>query len=144
MTDLSEPFEGFIEHPSAIPLSFRVRRSTPWPWRKAAAPEPGAIGILFQNPEYIAPGTHLELAITPRNEVQSFVGEVVLVREISGGFQIGVWLNTRADSTRARLVERICHMESYLTTRRLRDGPYLSRETVTRDWAKNFSARFPS
>jgi hypothetical protein len=79
-----------------------------------------------------------------RNEVQTFAGEVVLVREIARGFQIGVWLDTKADSARARLVERICHMESYLTARRLREGPYLSRETVAKDWAQSFSDRFPS
>ena len=60
----------------------------------------------------------MELSIPLRGDVQKFQGTVVMVREIPGGYDIGLWLATADDASRARLVEEICHLECYLQGKR--------------------------
>ncbi|MEQ8232201.1 MAG: PilZ domain-containing protein [Gammaproteobacteria bacterium] len=107
----------FIPHPATFPL--RYRRHGGLPWRQ---PSPGAlagdVGVSFHSPRYFAPGTRIDLEIPLRGITQRFLGTVVLVREEPAGYEIGLWFTDPADASRARLVERICHTECYLRTRR--------------------------
>jgi hypothetical protein len=106
----------FIRHPQQFPLEFKRVRA----WRRSLRAQQmakGDLGLSFVSPKYIATGTDMELSIPLRGIVQKFHGTVVMVREIVGGFEIGIWLASEDEASRARLVEQICHIECYLQQR---------------------------
>jgi len=107
----------FIRHPQQFPLEFRRTRAWGWSTREKQAPN-GDLGLSFVSQKYIPTGTTMELSIPLRGDVQKFQGTVVMVREIPGGYDIGLWLATADDASRARLVEEICHLECYLQGKR--------------------------
>lgn len=107
---------GFIHHPQQFPLEAKRLRS----WGRSTRMESstGDIGLSFVSRKYIPTGSEMELSIPLRGDVQKFHGHVVLVREIIGGYEIGVWLASADEASRARLVEQICHLECVLTSKR--------------------------
>ena len=133
--------ETFLYHPPSHPLSFRTRR-VPW-WRRPAPDAPANLGIVFRSDRYVAAGSILEIEIPLRGQSQQFRGEVVLVRELSDGFEVGLWLESDADARRARIVEQVCHIESYLKQKRLRDGPFLSHESAAQEWVARYAHQIP-
>lgn len=138
---LDSNLEGFIHHPVDFPLSWRrIKKSK----HLAEDVRPGNLGLVFNSEKYIKPGTLLELSITLRGETQHFIGQVILVRNMEELFEIGVWFHTRDDAARVRIVEQICHIESYLKQKRHREGPFISKERVTQEWITRFASRFPS
>ncbi|MEM7542156.1 MAG: PilZ domain-containing protein [Pseudomonadota bacterium] len=103
----------FVHHPQGFPI--RIRRPSLLermrPIQRLASSE---TGLCFYSDRYYAPGSELEVEIPLRGVSQSFRAEVVLVRELDDGYEIGVCLNSAEDAHRAKLVERICHTESQL------------------------------
>lgn len=106
---------GFIHHPQQFPLEAKRLRS----WGRASRMETptGDIGLSFVSRKYIPTGSEMELSIPLRGDVQKFHGHVVLVREIVGGYEIGVWLASADEASRARLVEQICELECALRSK---------------------------
>jgi hypothetical protein len=68
---------------------------------------------------------------------------VVLVIENDAGFEIGMMLLNEEDGPRLRIVEQICHIELYLSDKRYKEGPFLSREKLTEEWINRFASGFP-
>lgn len=132
---------GFIHHPSAFPLNCKRL----WFDRDInySAENKQTIGLCFRSEKYLKPGIKVEISIPLRGEVQNFRGKVVLVRNMDDHFEIGMWL-TSADVHRARVVEQICHIETYLRTKRHQDGPFVNDERVAEEWVDKYAAAFPS
>jgi len=132
---------GFIHHPSAFPLSCKRL----WFDREInhSTENEQTIGLCFRSEKYLKPGIKVEIAIPLRGEVQIFRGKVVLVRNMDDHFEIGMWL-TPEDVHRARVVEQICHIETYLRTKRHQDGPFVNDERVAEEWVNKYAAAFPS
>ena len=132
---------GFIHHPSAFPLSYKRL------WfdkeKNHSSEEDQAIGLCFRSEKYLKPGIKVEVSIPLRGDVQIFRGKVVLVRNMDDHFEIGIWL-THKDVHRARVVEQICHIETYLRTKRHQDGPFINDERVAEEWVSKYAAVFPS
>ncbi|MFT4561106.1 MAG: hypothetical protein ACI9BW_000846 [Gammaproteobacteria bacterium] len=103
----------FIRHPQQFPIEFRRTRTWAWSAQNQNSPS-GDLGLSFASRKYIPTGTRMELSIPLRGVVQKFQGTVVMVRETSEGFEIGLWLASADDASRARLVEQICHLECSL------------------------------
>lgn len=110
---------GFIHHPEDFPLRYRRRSRLPWRHR-APRPAQGTVGLSFHCTEYLPAGSLLDVEIPLRGRVQRFLATVILVREQVTGFEIGLGFPSADDAARARIVERICHTESYLKARRAR------------------------
>lgn len=134
---------GFIHHPSGFPIEFK-RIWFEWPHALDDELERSTIGLIFESDKYFKPGTRLEITIPLRNESACFRGQVVLVRHQGDRYEIGLWLQRRADASRARIVEQICHIETYLRERKYRDGPYsLNRERITEEWITRHAGKVP-
>ena len=86
------------------------------------------IGFSFTNKKRQKPGDIIEVSIQSNNEISTFLGKVVLVIENDAGFEIGMMLLNEEDGPRLRIVEQICHIELYLSDKRYKEGPFLSRE----------------
>lgn len=135
---------GFIHHPAGFPIECK-RLWFHKLWGVEQDFDPSHIGLIFDSLKYIKPGTQLELNIPLRNDTARFRGQVVLVRHVGTSYEIGVWLRHRADASRARIVEQICHIETYLQAKKYRDGPYsLNRERITEEWITEHAGNVPS
>ena len=137
------PLDGFIHHPASFPIEFRRI----WFGNKHGDTifnEEGNIGVCFESEKYIRPGITLEISIPLRGETQKFRGKVVLVINKGDHFEIGIWLTSKADSGRIRIVEQICHIETYLRQKRHHEGPFVSKERVAQEWITKFAGSFPS
>ena len=141
---LASNLEGFIHHPPGFELTWKRIRNRFMGWQYPVLSEQGNIGLCFHSEKYIKPGTLLQLSISLRGETQEFTGRVVLVKNSEPGYQIGVWFISREDGSRIRIVEQICHIESYLRHKRHHDGPFFSKERVTAEWINRFASSFPS
>ena len=134
---------GFIHHPAGFPIE--VRRLWLSDWFDASLDiEPATLGLCFESDRYIKPGTILEVSIPLRGVIQKFKGRAVLVRWNGESCEIGMWLSSRSDAGRIRIVEQICHIEAYLKHKRHHDGPFVSPERVTQEWISRFASSFPS
>jgi len=134
---------GFIHHPVSFPIDFKRLWFTNLTLEDAS--DPGNIGVIFESEKYIKPGTILEITIPLRNEMEKFRGKVVLVKNFGDRFEIGFWFCCRADASRARIVEQICHIETYIQERKYRDGPYaLNRDKVAEEWIMNNAGNVPT
>lgn len=140
---LDSNFEGFIHHPGDFPLQWRKLSEKKIRDKLLNSPD-GQIGLCFTSEKYIKPGTYLELNIELRGEEQKFIGQVVLVKNLGDKFETGVWFTSRAIGSRVRIVEQICHIESYLRHKRHYEGPFMSQERVAQEWVSRFAAYFPS
>lgn len=132
---------GFIRHPSDFPI--RCRRVLNWRRSAHIGVDRGNLGVCFESPRFIASGNMVELSVRLRGETQRFRGKVVLVRDISFGYEIGVWMASMADTARMRIVEQICHIESYLNEKRERVGETVTRENAAQEWISKFAGTFP-
>ena len=137
-----EHFLGFIHHPRRFPIEYR--RISFWEKTVPVFEEASDIGLTITSVKYMKPGTCIEIAIPIRRELQKFRCRVVLVREVSEGYELGLWLLNKSDAARIRIVEQICHIELYLNDKRYMDGPFLSRERVANEWITRFAANFPT
>ena len=108
----------FIPHPAQFPLRYKRRPELPWLHKKSQTSIAGDIGLSFHSSKYLPAGTRLELEIPLRGQIQRFAATVVMVRERPQGFEIGLWFASASDAVRARIVEKICHTECYLQSRR--------------------------
>lgn len=136
--------EGFIHHPPGFPIAWRQLKAKAVKTGAEDNTGQGHIGLCFESEKYIKPGTALELAITLRGEIQKFTGRVILVRNKGDVCEIGVWFDSKPDAGRLRIVEQICHIESYLKLKRHHDGPFVSPERVAQEWIARFASTFPS
>ena len=134
---------GFIYHPSGFPLEFKRL----WFGDKLAdvENEQGKLGVIFQSEKYFKPGVTVEIVIPLRGELEKFRGKVVLVRSTEDYYEIGLWLYHQADCSRVRIVEQICHIETYLQQKKYKEGPYnLNRDRVAKEWISKYASSVPS
>ena len=134
---------GFIHHPAGFPIEFKRIWFASEP--DVPLPEQGNIGVIFESDKYFKPGTIIEISIPLRNEIEVFRGKVVLVKNYGKRFEIGLWFSRRADASRARIVEQICHIESYIQQKKYHDGPYaINRDRMAQEWIINNAGNVPS
>ncbi len=135
---------GFIRHPDAFPLNIRRRWREPVLSLAEEMDDESELGLCFFSEKHLDPGTRLELSIPLRGEEQKFAGEVVLVRALRHGYEIGLWLRSHTDACRARIVEQICYIECYLKDKQKNTINPINHEQGTREWISRFAAHFPA
>ncbi|MGI9228894.1 MAG: hypothetical protein ACR2P9_03445 [Gammaproteobacteria bacterium] len=135
---------GFIHHPHGFPL--RYKRVWFADLLNGSKPtESSDIGLIFRSEKHLKPGITIELTIPLRNGNEKFRGKVVMVRAATDYFEIGLWLQRRADANRARLVEQVCHIEAYVQEKKYREGPYtLNRDKAAAEWISKYATTVPS
>jgi hypothetical protein len=140
-TPVRDAQTGFVQHPQGAPLEFRRIRFAD---QRGCALDSSDFGLLFESDRYVAPGSIIEVNIPLRNGQETFRGKVVMVRHYGGHYEIGLWLRDRADASRVRIVEQVCHIEAYLRRRKFEDGPYiLNRERIAQEWITKYAAGVP-
>lgn len=134
---------GFLHHAAAVPIE--IRRIWFGGWRRHRGQERSDIGFIFESECYLPPGATVEVTIPLRTTAERFRGKVVLVRHNGDGYEIGLWLPVPEEAGRLRIVEQICHIETYLQQKKYVEGPYaLNRERVAAEWIDRYAGNVPS
>ncbi|MBL1140509.1 MAG: hypothetical protein HND53_00580 [Proteobacteria bacterium] len=69
------------------------------------------LGLIFQYPEYLEPGSALSIGIPLPEGAQRFQADVVVAGAKDDGFEIGIWLHTSSDAD-LELLLRSCEYAS--------------------------------
>ncbi|MCY4155468.1 MAG: hypothetical protein OXD47_08195 [Gammaproteobacteria bacterium] len=133
---------GFIQHRYDIPLDYK--RIEPAPEEDPLTAQHGNVGLLFESGKRVKPGEFIEVALGLQNKPEKLRGKVVMVRERDGYYEIGLWLATRADASRMRILEQSCYIEDYIKEKKLREGPFaLNRDRAAQEWIRKYAADLP-
>lgn len=129
----------FIAHPPGYPI--RVRRR---PWRGAPDLTAGLIGLRVRGRGYQSPGTVVTVDIEAGGERHRFDTQVVMVCPAERRFELGLWVEDPEAGYRLRMVEQICHIESYRRRVERREGRRLSTDAAAAEWIERYAAGFPA
>lgn len=100
-------------------------------------------GLSFHSNEELTLGSVVNLRI---NSVEpSFESEarVVWCMPVAQGYDLGVAFLNAEDAFRARMVEQVCHIESYRQRLIASEGRTLTPEAAAREWIARFADSFP-
>ncbi|MGA2550649.1 MAG: PilZ domain-containing protein [Burkholderiaceae bacterium] len=132
----------FIRHPVNIPIE-----AIPL---LAAGPEPlliayslSAGGLAFRAAGPADPGTLVHLKIDYRVLQFESDARVVWCHSSGDGTELGVEFLNSDDAFQARMVEQICHIESYRQETLEFEGRALSSEEAALEWIARFAGTFP-
>lgn len=141
--DESSPFlhrdSGFLRHPEPYPHEIRALPL----WQQRRHQPCQGMGIVCHSRRHISPGTWAELTIPVRDQQEVFIGRVVMVRETSAGYDVGLCLESEDDGARLRIIEQYCYMDCYCRNVD-HDSRHRGHEASARAWVKRFAAAFPS
>jgi hypothetical protein len=132
----------FIRHPVTLPIEVAgpVRAADN---RPAQAHSIGVGGLAFRCNQSAEPGTLLRIRIpylTPEFETDA---RVVWCRTTRQGIELGVEFLNSDDAFRVRMVEQVCHIESYRQQVRNGEGRLPSPEDAAAEWIRKYAATFP-
>ncbi len=135
---------GFINHPSGSPIRFTPVDDCKNRNSDDLSTDP-YFGLIFHSDVYIKPGQLLEVTINLPDTMEIFIGRVVLVRQCIDHYEIGFCLSGSEAASRLRIVEQICHIETYMRQKKFTDGPYsCNRDRLTREWIAAYAAKVPT
>ena len=140
----------FIRHPINIPIQVSVL-STPAPASAdmLASPEHtteniGMGGLAFYGSHHLLPGTLVEIRITDIPDPFVSEARVLWSREGETGTELGVIFLSEDDAYRARMIEQICHIESYRRRVLEEQGRKLTSQEAALEWIHHFAEKFPN
>ncbi len=141
---------NFIRHPTRVPIDVvSLAGSDAAPGARGAPTgareiiDVGEGGLAFQLSRALEPGTLVRVRIALVDPAFETLARVVWCRPARPGFQAGAAFVDAADAFRARMVEQVCHIESYRQQVLEREHRALSSEAAATEWIARFAARFP-
>lgn len=140
----------FIRHPINIPIQVKVlsepeTAST----NPAALPEHtteniGMGGLAFHGTHQLLPGTLVEIHISDIPDPFVSQARVLWSREGEAGTELGVIFLSDDDAYRARMIEQICHIESYRRRVLEEQGRALTSQQAALEWVQHYAEKFPN
>lgn len=131
----------FIRHPTEIPVEIRPADSAGEQHRVRNL---SLGGLSFHANHQLTIGSVVNLRITSVEPAFESDARVVWCRPAGQGFDLGVAFLDRNDAYRARMVEQVCHIESYRRTLVAQEGRTLTPEAAAREWIAKFADSFPN
>jgi len=131
----------YIRHPSGIPIDASLSDG-------GSVNQTGVVnisegGLAFDSHSSLPVGATITIRIPQVNLSFNVTGQVVWIKESEGGFTMGIAFNNKDEAFRARMVEQVCHIESYWRHAREHDGRNISIEEAASEWISRFAAEFP-
>jgi len=130
----------FIRHPTEIPVEVHPLDGPSVPFR---ARNLSLGGLSFHSNADLTLGAVVNLRITSVEPPFESAARVVWCRPVVTGFDLGVEFLNAEDAFRARMVEQICHIESYRRKLIANEGRTLTPEAAAREWIARFADVFP-
>lgn len=134
---------GFLYHPENTPLKVKRLWRVPELNRDEEKSGESTLGLCFTSQKHYVAGSSLELTISIHGEDHKFSGQIVLIKENLQGYNVGVWLRSQMDACRARIVEQVCYIDSYLEDQPDRNILPFNQEQRIREWISQNAAQIP-
>lgn len=131
---------NFIRHPSGIPIDAQPIDQEDTHQNSMLNISEG--GLAFESPEQLPIGAMISIKIPQIDLSFHVTGKVVWVSEMDQGFSIGVIFTDKDEAFRARMVQQVCHIESYWR-KAVDSGRKLTIEDAASEWIKRFATDFP-
>jgi PilZ domain len=131
----------FIRHPADIPIGVKghghLAHNTHYAFNLSIR------GLAFRCDREFARDDVVEIQITfvrPPFEVEA---RVIWCKARKEHFELGVEFLNEDDAFMARMVEQVCHIETYKKTIYSTEGRLLSPEDAAMEWISKFASGFP-
>lgn len=132
---------NFIRHASDIPLSVHIETdNTPQAHQSLNISE-GGLSFIAEQP--IPVGKTVSITVPSISSHFKLQGEVVWCKKLGKHFTIGVQFHNSEENFTARMVEQVCHIESYRKYVLQKEGRILSSDEAAEEWIKKYADRFP-
>jgi hypothetical protein len=135
----------FIRHPAGIPIEIvstqgdeQTAESVPGP-----AVDIGLGGLAFEFFRALDPGSVLMVRIPCVRPVFESPARVAWCLLSATGYRVGVQFLDARDEFRARMVEQVCHIESYRKRVLEHEHRELSADEAALEWILKYAAEFP-
>jgi hypothetical protein len=133
----------FIRHPSDVPIQVRCGSAGDYIGQHTHDVSFG--GLSFSSDTPIEPESFISFRIPyVRPEFEVAAARVAWCREDGNQYSVGVQFPDSDEAFRVRMVEQICHIESYRREVEEREGRTLSGEEAAREWITRFASSFPN
>ncbi|MDX8403304.1 MAG: PilZ domain-containing protein [Mariprofundaceae bacterium] len=130
----------FIRHPSGIPIDAQpIDQSDTHPTSMLNISEGG---LAFETHEQLPVGAVISIKIPHIDLSFHVTGKVIWTNETDQGFSIGVIFTDKDEAFRARMVQQVCHIESYWR-KTVDSGRELTIEDAASEWIRRFATDFP-
>ena len=133
----------FIRHPSEIPIEIQCAPESSY------VPRPtqnvGYGGLAFLSDTAIELGTIIGLRmphLRPAFELPE--ARVAWCHQEGSGFAVGVQFLEAAQAFEVRMVEQVCHIETYRRDVEQHEGRQLTAEEAAEEWISRHAASFPN
>lgn len=133
----------FIRHPSDVPIE--VQGSPEMDYVRRCTKNVSFGGLAFTSDAAIEPETIIALRfpyLKPAFEVPA--ARVAWCRNEGSQYAVGVQFINYEEAFRVRMVEQICHIESYRRNVAQREGRDLTSEEAALEWINRFASSFPN
>jgi hypothetical protein len=133
----------FIRHPSNVPIEIRCVSEKGYVERSGK--NVGFGGLAFVSDTAIQPETIVALRIPclkPIFEVPA--ARVAWCKDEGRQYAVGVQFLDSDVAFRVRMVEQVCHIETYRRQIEVEEGRKLTTEEAAREWIKRYASSFPN
>jgi len=130
----------YIRHPTEIPVEVRPGDGEGGQHR---ARNLSLGGLSFHSNAELTLGSVINLRIASVEPAFESEARVVWCMPVAQGFDLGVAFLNAEDAFRARMVEQICHIESYRRRLMSDEGRALTPEAAAREWIARYANSFP-
>ena len=132
----------FIRHPAQVPI--QVQRGSAASYASHCTENVSFGGLAFSSDVAIEPETFVTLRLShlqPPFEVLS--ARVAWCHDEGGRYVVGVEFPDSEVAFRVRMVEQVCHIESYRRHVQQREGRQLTPEEAAGEWVSRYAVSFP-
>ncbi len=100
-------------------------------------------GLSFKSKENVEKGTVIKIRIPLVRPMFEATGKVAWCRKENDIYNVGVQFVTPADGFKMRMLEQICHIETYKKEVRKKEGRRITGEAAAIEWINKYAAKFP-
>lgn len=130
-----------IRHPAAIPIEVKAHGQMTHDTHNTV--NLGAGGLSFRCDRDFAQGEVVEIRIPFAQPPIDVEARVAWCKPHGGGFELGVEFLRQDDAFMARMVEQVCHIDSYQKSVIRTEGRQLSLEEAAREWISKYAVKNP-
>lgn len=129
----------FIRHPADIPIQITAADGR----LRSRSRDLGNGGLALEVRQALEPGQIVELLIAIVRPEFKTQARVVWCRTRDAAFEVGVEFLASDALYRARMVEQVCHIESYRARIRESEGRELTADQAAMEWIARYARDFP-
>jgi hypothetical protein len=133
----------FIRHPADVPIQVRFGGDGDYVGEHAR--NVGFGGLAFSSDAAVEPQTFVAVRIPHLQPAfEEAAARVVWCQSEGERYVVGVEFLDSAEAFRVRMVEQVCHIESYRRDVEQREGRKLTAEEAAGEWISRYASSFPN